>query len=197
MDTEASDEILGATYRALCKHGHADLTMQRIADESSLSTAAFHYHFDTKADLLDAFLEHLIDQFEDDLACESSDPGVRLRAFLDAVFDPAASAADRDSDFPVALYEIKARSPYQQTYRARLVEMDRRMHEVLASAVRDGVEAGRFDEADPDEVARFVVTLINGAHSRQVALGEDPETTRALVEDYLERRLGWSPEVVA
>lgn len=191
MGDETTDRMMEATYRALCLHGYADLTMQRIADESSLSKATFHYHFDTKEVLLNAFLDHLVDRFEQRLACESSDPAERLATLLDAIFDPA------EDNSPVALMELKAQAPYHDTYRERFVEIDERVQDVIASAVRDGIEVGQFDSADPETVARFVVTALSGAHAREIALGEAPAETRGLVEDYLERRLGRTPEVVA
>ncbi|RBI62276.1 TetR/AcrR family transcriptional regulator [halophilic archaeon] len=194
MDEETSDEIMAATYRALCDHGFADLTMQDIADESSKSKAALHYHYDTKEKLLQAFLEHILDDFEDRLASETADPRDRLQTFLEAVFGPTE---DDRGDFPVALLEIKAQAPYHDAYRERLAAMDERMRETVADAVRDGVAASDFDDADPDDVARFVVTAINGAHTREVALGEDPSETRRLVESYLDRTLDPTPEMVA
>lgn len=192
METEAPAEILDATRRALCKHGYADLTMQRIADESSMTTAALHYHYETKQELLNVFLNHLIDQFESRLACESSDPRERLETFLEAIFRPAETD---DGDFPVALLELKAQAPFQESYRERLTALDEQMRDVVANTVREGSEAGYFDDADPTTVARGVVTAINGGHTRAVALGEDPAVTRRLIEDYLEQRLGWQPKV--
>jgi AcrR family transcriptional regulator len=191
MDDDAAEEIMSATYRALCAHGYADLTTQRIADESSKSKAALHYHFDTKEELLDAFLDYVLDGFEAELACEAADPRERLATFLAAVFD----RADRDrGDYPVAILEVKAQAPYRPPFRERLVEMDERMRAVVADAVRDGVEAGHFEPADPEAVARFVATAIDGAHTREVALDEDPAATRRLVERYLERTIGYAPE---
>ncbi|MEF8974259.1 MAG: helix-turn-helix domain-containing protein, partial [Haloarcula sp.] len=46
-DGDTADDIMDATYRALCTHGYADLTMQDIADESDKSKAALHYHYDS------------------------------------------------------------------------------------------------------------------------------------------------------
>lgn len=190
---ETDDEIIAATYRVLCEHGYADLTVGRIAEEADMTTAAIHYHFDTKADLLTAFLAHVVERFESRLPAESVEPRRRLVAFLDAVFAPAA---DRDDDFPVALMELKAQAPYQQGYRERLQMLDDRMRSVVAAAVRDGIESGVFpDDADPETIARFVVTAINGGHARRVALGEDPEHTRQVVEAYLQTALDWRPEV--
>jgi AcrR family transcriptional regulator len=195
MDDEPAEEIMRATYRALCEHGFADLTMQRIADESSKSKAALHYHFDTKTELLDSFLEYLVEQLESRLTEESGAPRERLTALVEAMFDPPGS--DDDGEFPVALLEIKAQAPYHEPYRDRLVEMDESMREVVAETVREGIETGEFEETDPEAVARFVVTATNGAHARGVALGEDPAETRGIVETYLQRTLGWSREVVA
>ncbi|MFB6129744.1 MAG: TetR/AcrR family transcriptional regulator [Salinigranum sp.] len=196
MDRETFAEIMEATGRALRTHGYADLTMQRIADESSMTTAAIHYHFDTKNELLNAFLEDLIERFEGELACEARDPRERLEAFLDVIFTPV-EADDDDDDFPIALMELKAQAPYHETYRERFLELDETMRDVVATAVRDGIDEGYFEESDPEAVARAVVTAINGSHVRRVALGEDPEATRRAVGEYLALRLGWSPEVVA
>jgi AcrR family transcriptional regulator len=194
MDRDTSDEFMEATYRALCDRGYADLTMQDIADESSKSKAALHYHYDTKENLLRAFLDHILDDFEERLACDEADPRDRLETFVEAVFGPAE---DDRGDFPVALLEIKSQAPYHDVYRERLVAMDERMRETVAQAVRDGVKAGHFADADPDAVARFVVTAINGSHTREVALGEDPGETRRLVERYLDRTLGLPTGMVA
>jgi AcrR family transcriptional regulator len=195
MDDGPAEEIMRATYRALCEHGYADLTMQRIADESSKSKAALHYHFDTKEELLDAFLEYLLERFEERLAGEEGDPDERLSALVEAMFHPPGS--EDDGEFPVALLEIKAQAPYHEPYRERLAEMDESMRDVIASAVREGVESGEFAAADPEAVARFVVTATNGAHAREVALGEDPAETRRIVEAYLDRTLERSTEVAA
>lgn len=191
MDADTADEIMAATGRALREHGYADLTMQRIADESTISKAALHYHFDTKESLLDAFLDDLVERFEARLACDAEDPRERLATFLSAVFTPTTDSAD---EFSVALMELKAQAPYHDLIRTRFRDLDEVMQATVADAVEDGIEAGYFDEADPAEVARLVTTAINGSHVRKVALGEDDDDTRRVVERYLELQLGWSPE---
>jgi len=188
METETTDTIIRATGRCLCEYGYADLTMQRIAEEYSLTTAAIHYHFDTKEELLNALLDDLVDRFERKLACESDDPRDQLVVLLDAVFTP--SNAD---EFPVALMELKAQAPYHDSYRKRFGELDETLRTVVEDAVDAGIEAGYFDAVDAAEVARFVGTAINGGHLRMVALGQDSTETRQVVEKYLETRLGWKP----
>ena len=190
MSSESTAEIIEATGRALCEHGYADLTMQRIADESSVTSAAIHYHFDTKEELLNAFLDDLLDCFESRLACEAQDPRERLKDFLNAVFEESSSDHD---DFPVALMELKAQAPYHDLFRERFVELDEVVRSVVESAVRDGIEAGYFDETDPERVAHLVATMINGSHVRTVALDEDSSQTRESIEETLTLHLGWTP----
>ena len=192
METETTDAIIRATGRSLCEHGYADLTMQRIAEASSVTTAAIHYHFDTKEELLNAFLDDLIDRFEREAVAETSDPREQLAVVLDAVF-----AADPDDEFPVALMELKAQAPYHETYRQRFIELDERLRSIIETAVERGIDAGHFEASAPATVARFVTTVINGGHVRTVALGEAPDETRRVVEGYLDGELGWRPEATA
>lgn len=180
---------MAATGRALCEHGYANLTMQRIAEESSLTTAAIHYHFDTKEALLSAFLDHLLDRFEQQLTDAETDPGERLETYLDAVF---TSSDVGEEDLPVALMELKAQAPYHDFVRDRFIDLDATLRTELETIVADGIEATHFDEADPQEVARHVVTSINGGYVRKVALGENSKATRHLIERYLEKELGWA-----
>jgi AcrR family transcriptional regulator len=187
---ETTEEIMAATARALCAHGYADLTMQRIADEASMTTAAIHYHFDTKEGLMEAFLRDLTDRFEARLDCDAPDPRERLATLLDAAFEPPERSTD---GLAVALMELKVRAAHRPAYRERFHELDERMRAAVAEAVRAGVDEGLFDDADPEAVARAVVTAIDGAHARRVALDEDPAETRATVERELASRLGWAP----
>jgi AcrR family transcriptional regulator len=196
MESETKSEIIDGTNRALCEHGYAGLTMKKIADESSMTTAAIHYHFDTKEELLNAFLDDLIERLKSKLDSEASDPRERFTAFLDAAFTSSNTDAD---GFPVAIMELKSQAPFQELFRERFRDLDEMMHEVVAEIVADGIEDGHFEETDPDELARLVTTTINGAHARKVSLGEGPDETRQVLENTLELHLGWQPgsEVVA
>ena len=185
---ETTDEIMAATVCALCAHGYADLTVQRIADEASMTTAAIHYHFDTKEGLMDAFLRDVTERFEARLDCDAPDPRERLATLLDAVFEPPERHTD---GLAVALMKLKLRAAHRPGYRERFHDLDAQMR--VAEAVRARVDEGLFHDADPEAVARSVATAVDGAHARRVALGEDPGATRAAVERDLDRRLGWAP----
>ncbi|RLM53974.1 TetR family transcriptional regulator [Halobellus sp. Atlit-31R] len=187
MTTDTATEILHATHSALCKHGYADVTLQDIADETDHCKASIHYHYDGKHDLLVAYLDHLYEQFEDRIADPSGEtPAERLRALVDAL---VAERSDAPA-FQTALLEIKAQSPYDEAFRERL----RRFDDAFAAAVRDvvaeGVADGTFgDDVDPDAVASFLTTYVNGAQTRHVAVGHSLEDSSAAVGAYIREAL--------
>ena len=79
--SETDEEIMRATYRALREHGYADLTIKRIATEYGKSTAAIHYHYETKDELLAAFLDYILSQFVETVqGVETIDPEERRRS---------------------------------------------------------------------------------------------------------------------
>ncbi|MFA9416816.1 TetR/AcrR family transcriptional regulator [Natrinema sp. HArc-T2] len=186
MSDETIDDLMEATYCALCKHGYAELTMQDIAAESTKSKGTLHYHFDSKQDLLESFLEYLLDNFEERTATVPGEtPVERLHEFVDELLTP--SADDSAEEFRTAVLEIKAQSPYNEAYRERLREFDRVLRDRIATLVADGLEAGEFsDDVDPDEIADFLVTVFNGAEMRAAAVDRSPEQTKRHVRKYID-----------
>jgi AcrR family transcriptional regulator len=192
---EPTDDIMCATHRALCRTGYADLTMQDIADEWSKSKAALHYHYDTKHALLLAFLDHLFDGYTERVADPNDGtPPERLRALVDAALDPPRTGASRE--LRTALFEVKAQAPYDEDFRERLERFEGYLHGELAAVVADGVATGAFrPDVDPSATATLLVTLVDGAHSRRVATGDDGGVREAIEDRILDRLIdpGASP----
>jgi AcrR family transcriptional regulator len=185
-------DIMRATYRALCAHGYADLTMQDIADEAPVSKAALHYHYDSKRDLLAAFQAFIADRFlcrirdADDPA---ADPRDRLAAVLDAALSPPSSD-DELRDIQRALLELKAQAPYKSRLRDHVERTDRAFRDIVADILADGVETGAFDATlDPEATAAFVATVMAGNQAQQVAVGQSPAETRELLRIHVEERV--------
>ncbi|ELZ25623.1 TetR family transcriptional regulator [Halosimplex carlsbadense 2-9-1] len=211
-DGSTPEAIMGATYRALCEHGYADLTMQDIADQSDKSKASLHYHYDTKEELLLAFLDHLYDAFTDDVGTTDGDDAVeRLVRFVDEVLCPAerTDEADGESDggetgsdgpdddgtgeyeeFQTALLEIKAQGPYVEAYREQLERVDAFVRGRVRDIVAAGIDEGTIrSDVDPDDTAAFVATLVDGVNTRRVALGETDGSVRDTFLAYVRANL--------
>jgi AcrR family transcriptional regulator len=190
VSDDTCEAIMRATYRALCDHGYADLTMQDIADETDKSKAALHYHYDSKRDLLHAFLDFLYDEFTARVSDPAGEtPAARLEAFIDDVLQPPEQDADARVAFRTALLELKAQGPYDEGVRERLERFDEFLHAELRTIVAEGIEDGQFRDVDPDDTARFVVTALDGASTKQVAVGQDIDCARRMLHAYVETHL--------
>jgi len=183
------DEIMDAVYRALCEHGYAELTMRDIADECSKSKSLLHYHYDTKADLLVAFLDDMLTSYEERTACTGDDsPAERLVEFVaQFVFSPDED--DRVS-FHLALLEMRSQGPFEERIQRQLDRSDELLRGRVADILDDGIEAELFEPVDVDRAAALLVATLDGARTRQITLddGQPPATyTRTVAEDALDR----------
>jgi AcrR family transcriptional regulator len=187
-DTEVLQEIMRGAYEALCERGYADLRMEDIAACTPLSVSTVRSHFDSKHDLLVAFLDFLYDEFEANLAAISGeDPGERLREIVRTAYH---DSSDGHETLRVAILEIESQAPYDDDFRESLRRFDRLVHDVVRSNVEEGKEIGQFrEDADADAVATFVATAITGAHNRRVSLGVDTSDVEGMLVDYLDDQL--------
>jgi len=188
----AAEEIMDGVYSALRAHGYADLTMRDIADECSKSKSLLHYHYDTKEDLLVAFLEYIVSDSEERIAAHADDPPVeRLVQFI-GWFVFAPDETDREA-FHIALLELRTQGPFNGRIREQLARSDRLLRGTVADILADGIEAGVFHEVDVEETAAMIVATLDGARTRQITLAgsvrddEDDGYTRTVAEATLRR----------
>jgi AcrR family transcriptional regulator len=181
---DPDDAIMRATYRALCEHGYADLTVQRIAEEYGKSTAAIHYHYETKEELLAAFLDYLLDRFVASVhEVETTDPDQRLELLLDQLLvDP-----EDHSDLLVAMLEMRSQAPYQAAFAERFEQNDEYIRYMLRTVIDHGINEGVFADADAEHVARALLTIVDGARTRAVVLDEEESlaTARRAADEYV------------
>lgn len=191
----AAAEIMDGVYSALRAHGYADLTMQDIADECSKSKSLLHYHYDTKEDLLVAFLEYIVSDSEERIAARADDPPVdRLVQFV-GWFVFAPDEADREA-FHIALLELRTQGPFNDRIREQLARSDRLLRGTVADILADGIEEGDFRDVDVEETAALLVATLDGARTRQITLAgsvrdDEPDGyTREVAEAALRRIVG-------
>jgi AcrR family transcriptional regulator len=187
-DTRAA--IMRATYDALTRCGYANLTIQRIADEFEKSKSLLYHHYDGKDDLLVDFLRFMLEHWEAESTCrEEHDPRARLEALLDRV--AAVELDEETAAFTAAMEELRGQAPHDAAYREQFTEHDRALRERFAAIVEDGIEAGTFHEVDPERVAEFLLTTVNGVRIQRVTRDDDGgvAAARAELEEYLESRL--------
>ena len=187
--SETQTAIMEATYRALCEHGYADLTMQAIADEFSKSKSLIHYHYDTKEELLVAFLDYLLDGFltKVEETEDSDDPRERLATLVDILL----SGPEKSEEFQIAMLEFRSQVPYVEAYQEAFMANDRRLVTLLADTIEDGIEAGVFRDVDPEHVAETILVMVDGTRSRSVLFGDGDTVThtREAIDGYVRSHL--------
>ena len=189
-DPLVADEIMDGVYQALCDHGYAALTMQDIADECGKSKSLLHYHYDTKEDLLVAFLDQMLADYEEQIECRSGKPPVeRLVEFIARfVFTPEETER---ASFHLALLEMRSQGPFNERIREPLQRSDELLRNAVVDILEDGLEAGVFEPVPVEETAALLVAMLDGARTRQVTLSEgdaDEDTyTRTVAEQALEQ----------
>ncbi|MFC6613795.1 TetR/AcrR family transcriptional regulator [Halopenitus salinus] len=168
-DSSTTDEIMAGVHRALREHGYADLTMRDIAEACSKSKSLLHYHYDTKEDLLVAFLDRLISTFEWQVERGADRPAPERLAEFIAWFTFGPDATDREH-FHVALLELRSQGPFNDRIRAQLRRSDRMFRETVSDVIEDGIEEGAFRPVDSGERAALLVAALDGARTRQITL---------------------------
>jgi AcrR family transcriptional regulator len=192
VDDDTRAAILRATFRALCEHGYANLTIDRIGAEFEKSTSLLYHHYDGKDDLLLEFLDYMLSRLEADPpgqgAAEGS-PNETLVDLLDHLLDPDPDETRRS--FMRAMVELRAQAAHDPEYRVHFTESDRVFRERFRSLIEAGIAAGQYESVDPDRVARTLVTVVNGSFVESVTTEDGSRAdTRAAVAEYLDRTLG-------
>jgi len=183
VPTEAKAEIAAAVERALGEHGYERLTTAKIAAEYDKSEAGLYYYYDSKDEMIAAFLDHAAAEFGAELSGIAGDPETRLRGACERLF---LAPGDEGAGLHVAIMELLSHAPYNETLRDPLRDLEGAALDALADIVRDGVEEEAFRDVDPRATAAFLLAAGDGSTGFHVALEMD-------VGDDL--RAGWSAYV--
>lgn len=187
MDETPPTEILDATYRSLCTHGYANLTLEKIAAETETSKSLIYYHYETKQELFSAFLDYLFEQYTTRLSnVDGQTPPHELDILLKTVLTPD----DSETSLQRALVELTIQSQHDDHIQSKLTDFETALVDRLQEIIEDGVELGMFDpEMEPDVTAEFLATAIMGAYTRQTASDCSADQLHDTLTDYIESHL--------
>jgi AcrR family transcriptional regulator len=167
---DSTDDIMSATFRALSKHGYASLSMQDIADEFDKSRSLLHYHYDTRDDLILAFVDNLIGHKADRLEeSDTESPPKRLLEYLDHF----TRRSDRRRGFAVALFELRMQALHDDRLHEKLSQHYCQNIKTAAGIIAEGIESGVFHPVDPHGTAEMLYNAIQGAAFCELVLGFD------------------------
>jgi AcrR family transcriptional regulator/transposase-like protein len=198
VSNDIRPRILDATIRAIVRRGYPDVRMRDVAAEANVSTAAIHYHFSTKNDLLFAALQRSMRNWFDvlDAVVRSDDDPVHklAAALLYATID----SPDRvDQIVWMELARLALRDPIWASEMERLcLRWDAR----LRAIVQEGVDKGRFACAGTvDDAVIRIQGLIDGLAERVMLAYDDSSSDRVrrLIREAAAREVGVEPDALA
>lgn len=183
------EAIMKATYHALCEHGYAELTIQRISDHFEKSKSLLYHHYDSKDELLLDFLDFMLSEFEEGVpGPETGDADDRLEAIFDRML--AEDLPAERHDLIAAMTELRAQAANDERYRRHFTRHDRFFEDHIADVIADGIESGVFREVDPGRVAAFLLSVFHGAMTQRVTAETDRvAAVRAELDSYVEATL--------
>ena len=159
IQTKVRNDLMKATFRALCKHGYADITMKKIADESDKCKSTLHYHYGTKKNLMVDFIKYLLEGFEEKIVPDSDDPLEKLNGLIDRMLF-GLQEGDTHERFHTALLELRSQAPYNEKYREQITRNDEYIQNILKDIIKEGIQKGRFKDVDPEITSTIILSSL-------------------------------------
>lgn len=166
-----------AAARALVRNGYSQLSISDIGEELGQSTSLIYHYYEHKDDLLLAMLEEFTGSFlEHRVQGPIEDPAAELRRLIDVLMHPteadiegimATQSVDVDRAWSRLYVELWTRATWDDAYRRKVAQVDRRLEDVLAQIIEAGIATGQFQPVDADETALHILSLLRQAiHTR-------------------------------
>lgn len=165
-------QIVRETVRLIAEHGFHSVRVSDIAEACETSTAAIHYHFPGRAELLEAAVRWCMDEDTAQRAAriaEAGDAADELRQLIELQI-PLSAQQRRQWRVWLDMWAEAARS----TAVGRLhVDYYRQWRGTVADVIRRGVEQGVFREVEPEPAALRLTALIDGLAAQVLATSPD------------------------
>jgi len=159
---DSREEIMDATYKALCKHGYADLTIEKIAEESEKGKSNIYYHFDDKKALILDFLDFMRNNLEEEF--ESLGSEIPEENF-DELLDMMLGVEDEEMwEFHRALMEIQGRAQYDEEFEEKFRKLDKLVLKKFEEIMKS------LDVERPRKQAELTVSTVQGALTRKLTV---------------------------
>ncbi|MFI9777537.1 TetR family transcriptional regulator C-terminal domain-containing protein [Streptomyces sp. NPDC051956] len=186
-------QIVRETVRLIAERGFHAVRVSDIAEACAASTAAIHYHFPGRAELLEAAVRWCMDEDTAHRAAriaDAADPADELRQLI-ALQTPRTAQQRRQWAVWLDLWAEAARSTAVGDLHA---EYYRQWRETVADVVRRGVARGSFRPVDPEAAALALTALIDGLATQVLATapgapGTDAEAMHTALLAYVDSTL--------
>ncbi len=186
----AERKIMEATYRAMLEYGYSGLSISRIADQFDKSKASIYYHYDSKDDLLLAFLDFVVDRFKTDFAeGVDEDPNSALTTVIEKLVPLRMN--DEEFQGQRVLIELRSQATRNDAFREKFTEINELLVRTICEIIERGIENGTFRDVEAARVAEHIVATVNGSTIDRVTTDREtaPAAVRISLVSYIDSEL--------
>lgn len=162
---ESKSQIMNATYTALCRHGYADLSIEKIAEEFEKGKSLIYYHYDDKQELMISFLDFMADKMESETGKFKDLPAEKR---LDKMLEETLAIDNPEmKEFRKAMMEMQAQTPHKPEFAEKFQEIDELLKNEFQKVLEEiGVEK-------PEMNAEIIVSTVEGLTNRRISYEEE------------------------
>jgi AcrR family transcriptional regulator len=166
------DKFLATALDLFAERNFASVTIKDIAQALGVNTALIYYYFDSKTDLFRATIEHAVARaFENVRALledKSADPPSVISAWLENHVNKYAEI-HRFVKIALDFRGAHEGDPDIANTIERFYNEERKL---LSKVIRQGIKQGLFKPVDPNRMAQFISTYLDGCMVRSVILSD-------------------------
>ena len=185
------EELAAVALDLFAERNFAAVTIKDIANALGVNTALIYYYFHSKEDLFRAAIEYAVDQaFKNfrQLRARHSDPADIIDDWLNNHVQLYASI-HKFVKISLDYKGSETRMPAIDRQVRQFYDEERR---ILSECFQQGIEDGRFANVDPEALALFISTYLDGVMVRAVILDDFNLTYAvALLRDQIWTQLGY------
>lgn len=165
--------ILECFQQVLKEEGFEGASMAKIAARVGVNPSLLLHYFPNKEEMIAALVDHIFEKYETlgaEQAREIDDPERRLDQLLDLVFGiDWISLVDSG-----AFYSCYSLSFRNARVKDRMQQMYQRFRERVLEEISDGIANGYLKKGDPETMADFVISLVEGlSFTRNISGGAE------------------------
>ena len=164
------DEFIDAAQRLIQSRGYEQMSVQDVLDDLGASKGAFYHYFDSKADLLTAVVDQIIDGAIGVVAPMVADPGLTAPEKFQRVFSGIAQFKNARIELLQGVIQAwisDDNAIVREKFRKVAV---RRLSPLMARIVEQGLAEGIYSAGPPGPVARVLLSLMLGANEAATEL---------------------------
>ncbi len=168
------DAFVDAALRLIQAKGYEQLSIGDVVDEVGASKGAFYHYFDSKAALLAAIVERMVDVATGTVAPLAADPQLSALQKLEGVFSGIAQwKSERPELQPELVHEL-VRTWFSDENKIVLERMRAavatRLTPLLVDILRQGAADGSFSLTSPEGTASVFTSLMLGLNDVAIRL---------------------------